>query len=117
MVFAEAGSSISTPYPSYNNFWSTFKSVSQPPIMQATQRIPSVQPLATQLESTSVQNIEAVEPATTQTASTQSTSLRIRIPLKRSYQEDTPSSFRPTSPRLIRRSKVFRPFDSISSRH
>ena len=73
MVFAEAGSSISMPYPSYNNFWSTFKSVSQPPIMQATQRIPSVQPLATQ--STSVQNIEAVEPATTQTASTQSTSL------------------------------------------
>jgi hypothetical protein len=101
IVFAEAGSSVSMPHATYNNFWSTFKSVSQPSITQATLRIPSVQPLAAQ--STSMQNIQTIEPATI--ASTQSTSLRIRIPLKRSYQEDT-SSITPVSPRLDRRSKV-----------
>ena len=95
----EAGSSLSVPHSTYNNFWSTFKSVSkQPIVVQATQMTPSIQPLATQ--STSVQNIRTTEPATMQT---QSTSLRIRIPLKRSYQEDTTA---PTSPRLSRKTKV-----------
>lgn len=101
MVSAEAGLSTSIPPPTYNNFWSTFNSISQRPIMQATQtwtqRIPSVLPLATQ--STSVQNTQTIEPATIET---QRTSLRIRIPLKRPYQEDTT----PTSPCLTQRKKV-----------
>jgi hypothetical protein len=68
--------------------------------MQATQtQTPTIPilPLATQ--STSMQNTQTIEPATTQS---QSTTLRIRIPLKRSYQEDTT----PTSPYLSQSKKV-----------